>query len=923
MRHLRALFCIVVAVSLVGQALPAFAQSATTGLIRGTVTDPQGAVLPGVTVIARSPALIGGQQVTVTNGEGNYRFPALNPGEYTLEAQLAGFRPVLQENVIVLLGKSLDIDLRLEDVTASAEIVVVAESTQVSTVSNSVSHNLGENYINRQPLFRDPVSLMSYAPGVQGAKAYGAPSSDQNAYNLDGVDVSDPELGSQWVLPSMDWVQEVEVAGLGAAAEFGGFTGAVVNLITKSGGNEFHGDVRAYYSGGSLNSSNAPEGVEGVAKVDKDIEGSLSLGGPLAKDTAWYFASIDDHQWVVNPFFAEGAPTDDMADDKRTELRGIAKVTWQINSESKLMGLVDYDGVDNAYRYVGDYTLASAAERQDSPNLSYNLTWEALLNDSNFISAKFTGYTGTDDRLPYNGDTPNHYDSWQGWDWANMTSTRNKDVGRDALSASWNLFADGLFTANDSHDFKFGAVYEKMTSDYVTTRNGGFSYYDDSYYCDSTEAYFDDPICGVYSSNWGGEWNLRANMDGFHFFAQDSWKTKRLTINYGVRYTKYTGDFDDPVSPPTSGGSHVYDVNMWAPRIGVVWDVTGSGKTAIKLHYGIYHDGMSVVLYDREASGDALSDTLYFDYNSDTGEFDIPAGGSVNAYADMDPNIKQPNVEQYVATVEHQLLDELLIGVDYIHRTSKDIVAMVTSNVNDYDPQLAPNDPLTGGPLPFFDLLAPPEYLITNPSEATRDYDSVALRAQKRYAGGWSLDASIVWSDLTGNADWGANGYIDNFEDLNGLVNADGKLPGNAEWVLKIAGSVDLPLNFMLSGFYQYQTGAYWTPYVRMRDLYYNDREAVFMVPRGSEQYEGRGVLDLHLEYDFEFSGALGLALFVDAFNVLDSDTVTSVSQRWGDYYYAYWNHPEESEWVATSSYETPLAIQEPRSIRFGAKLSF
>jgi hypothetical protein len=598
-------------------------------------------------------------------------------------------------------------------------------------------------------------------------------------------------------------------------------------------------------------------------------------------------------------------------------------LTWQISSESKLMGLVDYDGVDNAYRDVGDYTLASAAPRQDSPNFSYNLTWEGLLNDSNFVSAKFTGYTGADNYLPYNGDTPNHYDSWEGWDWANTTSTSNKDVGRDALSASWNLFADGLFTKSDSHDFKFGAVYEKMTSDYVTTRNGGFSYYDDSYDCDSTQAYFDDPMCGVYSSNWGGEWNLRANMDGFHFYAQDSWKTKRFTVNYGVRYTKYTGDFDDPVSPPTSGGSHVYDVNMWAPRIGVVWDVTGSGKTAVKLHYGIYYDGMSVVLYDREASGDALSDTLYFDYNFDTGEFDIPAGGSVNAFADMDPNIKQPNVEQYVVTVEHQLLDELLIGVDYIHRTNKDIVAMVTSNVNDYDPQIAPNDPLTGGPLPFFDLLAPPEYLITNPAEATRDYDSVALRAQKRYSGGWSLDASLVWSDLTGNADWGVNGYIDNFEDLNGLVNADGKLPGSAEWVLKIAGSVDLPLNFMLSGFYQYQTGAYWTPYVRMRDLYYNDREGVYMVPRGSEQYEGRGVLDLHLEYDFDLGKSLELALFVDAFNVLNSDTVTSVSHRWGDYYYAYWNHPEESEWVATSSYKTPLAIQEPRVIRFGAKFSF
>ena len=89
---------------------------------------------------------------------------------------------------------------------------------------------------------------------------------------MDGVDVSDPEIGSQWVLPSMDWVQEVQVAGLGADAEYGGFTGAVVNLITKSGGNTFHGNVRAYYSGGSLNSDNAPPTAEGTNKVDSDTK---------------------------------------------------------------------------------------------------------------------------------------------------------------------------------------------------------------------------------------------------------------------------------------------------------------------------------------------------------------------------------------------------------------------------------------------------------------------------------------------------------------------------------------------------------------------------------------------------------------------------------------------------------------------------
>ena len=372
---------------LAGQAPFVTAQGSTTGLIRGTVTDPQGGVLPGVTVIAKSDAVIGGQKITITNGEGNYRFPALTPGLYTLEAQLQGFQTVQQENVGVQLGQSLDIDLQMGDVTISDEIIVIAESTQVSTVSNNVSHNLGQDFIDRQPLVRDPVSLMNYAPGVQGGAAYGAPSSYQNAYNLDGVDVSDPELGAQWVLPSMDWVQEVEVAGLGADAEYGGFTGAVVNLITKSGGNEFHGDVRAFYSGGSLNSSNAPEGSEGESKVSKDIEGSVNIGGPLKKDKAWFFGSLNQRQRVIDPFFSSGAPADDVADSDRAETRGLFKATWQLNNANKLMGLVDYDGVEHDHRGVGEYTLASGSHRQESPNYSYNVTWESLVNDSNFLGS--------------------------------------------------------------------------------------------------------------------------------------------------------------------------------------------------------------------------------------------------------------------------------------------------------------------------------------------------------------------------------------------------------------------------------------------------------------------------------------------------------------------------------------------------------
>ena len=902
---------------------------ATSGSIRGVVTDPEGGVIPGVTVLAISSSLVAGQQSAITSEQGVFRFPSLPVGSYVLEAHMPGFQSVRRENVVVALGQDQDVSLQLGDVTISEEIVVVAEAMQVSTVDNKVDFNLGESYIERQPLSRDPVDLMNYAPGIQNDQAYGAPSTYQNAYNVDGVDVSDPELGSQWVLPSMDWVEEVQVAGLGADAEYGGFTGAVINLVTKSGGNDFHGDVRAYYSGSGLNSENTPEGVEGANTVDSYLDASVNLGGPIVTDKVWFFASGNWSEEVVEPFFASGAPDGDREQNTDTRETLIGKITWQLNASNRLLGLVDYDGKTEDYRGVGDVTLASASQRQDSPNFVYNLSVESLINNANFLVAKVTGFTGSDDRLSYGGlDDPGRYDLDSGFEWVNQDQTGYKDVDRLAVDASWNLFADGLIATGDSHDFKFGILVETFSSEYSTHRNGGFTYVDDSYYggsdgygCATLDDYFGDPSCALYSSDRGGEWSLRADMDGLHAYAQDSWKVGRFAVNLGVRYSSYTGNFKDPVADPTNGTGDVYSQDMWSPRAGVVWDLLGDGDTALKLHYGRYYEGLTVTMFDREASGNALSDTEYWDWDFDAGEW-FENGGTVEARATMDGDIGHPYVDQYVATLEHQLGRNMLVGVDYIHRETKSINAMVVANVDDYDPQIAPDNPFGGGDLPFYDLLDEQQYLITNPEIATRDYDSVALRARRRYAGGWSLDGSLVWSDLTGTADYSYTGYDTGFDDQNGFVNADGTLPFNSEWVLKISGSVDLPWKILLSGFYQYRTGEYWTPYVRMRGLYYNDRTSVFLTPRGSQQYDDRDVLDLRLQKDFGLGERMVLGLFVDAFNVFDSDKVTDLVERWGDYYYDYTN-PGVPDWAPSSAFMDPESIQTPREIRLGAKLSW
>lgn len=884
-------------------ATPLSAQSSTTGSIRGTVTDRDGGALPGVTVTAASTVLIGGRAAAVTDEGGNYRFPSLPPGVYAVEAQLAGFNTARRDEVRVSLGQVLAIDFTLEMTAVTEAIVVSAEAPLVSVVANNVDSTFDQSFLTTQPLPRFFSALMNYAPGVNDGLAFGGTESRENAFLLDGVNVSDVAGGTEWIFPSVDWVQEVQIGGLGANAEYGGFTAGILNAVTKSGGNETSGDAAVYYTPESFVSNNSGEDEQ--EKVSYR-ELSLSLGGAVAKDKLWYFASGS----VIKD---ERTPVGGLDSDVRNYLRALAKFTLQADEKNRVMFLADYDGVKRDHRGVSALVLPSASAEQDSPNVSYNMTWESLLNDSNFITAKLTGFNGADDRSPYNGTVPGHEDDYTGLQWGNYDWIVKQDYARQSLDFAWNVFADGLLAAQDSHAFKLGFGYERGTAKQDWWRNGGFSYYDDSSYCDSLDDYFADPECGIYSADFGDEVHMDAKQTGLALYAQDSWKLNRFTVNLGVRYGQYAGGF-------ANSRDDVYDVDFIDPRVGFTWDLFGTARTAIKAHYGRYHGGMFSYLYDREESGEVFTPSYYCDYNFDSGEFDDCIDPTLAA-ARMGADMKHPYTDQYVATFEQQVGAQMALGVDYVVRKTRDIIAMVNTN-DDYDPLVAPNNPLTGGDLPFYDLLSEQDFVLTNPAAAYKDYDAFTVRFEKRYSQGWLMRASVVYADLKGNVA-AADGYVPEFSDLNGLTNADGRLRGSSKWEGKLNVAVDLPFNLQLAGFYRYLSGEYWTPYVRVRGLYENGIQNVFLTERGSEQLPNRSMLDLRLSWDAPLGSDLKLGVFLDAFNVLNEDTVTDVSTRWGEYRYNYRDHPAGSSWRSTSSYSTATAIERPRELRLGVRLSF
>ncbi len=373
--------------------------------------------------------------------------------------------------------------------------------------------------LDRQPLPRNYYSIIQAAPGVNvdytassgsAMLAYGGNGERQNAFTLDGVNVADAAAGQHWILPSIQWMQEIQVGGLGANAEYGGYTGGIINGVTKSGGNTFHGGIEYYYEPSSWVSNNDPTAENPETKFS-DV--SVSLGGPVIVGQAVVLRlrrvlapGDDPGRGGGRPPTARSRATS--ASSRSRRARKTASRSWASTTT-----------VTNDRRGISVYTLPDATSKQEAPGASFALNWESLVNADNFLSVKLTGYDGRDDYLPV--PRRGHPGPHRRRQRHRSGSTR---TSRSSTTGTWSprtprgaCSRTGCFGANDSHSFKFGAVYETGTSSDQWLRNGGFTYYDYSGDCDSLDAYFADPTCGPYYVERGwGEYNEWPKFSGLH-----------------------------------------------------------------------------------------------------------------------------------------------------------------------------------------------------------------------------------------------------------------------------------------------------------------------------------------------------------------------------------------------------------------------
>src|SRR5882672_2928930 len=343
---MKKVFMFVLALTLAVFATSAAAQTITTGSIEGSVSDPNGAAVPGVTVIATGPQTLV-PKASTTDDSGHYRISALSPGIYTVTIEASkGFAKYEKPNVGANLDKTSTVDIQLTLATTQVNVTVTATAgAALDVTNNTTGSNVSTEQFSNFPTQRTVQSLYSIAPTVARSGLRDASGRDrdpsvagssgpENNYILDGVNTTDPAFGGSGANLPFEFVQEVEIKTGAYGAEYGKATGGIFNVITKSGGNEFHGDVFGYGTTKGLVRSvkNFPfTGSSSNGFSETDIGGDI--GGPIKKDKLWFFGAFNP-QRRTNYYLSQTlfAPLQ----NKVTIPFYAGKVTWAANSKNTL-----------------------------------------------------------------------------------------------------------------------------------------------------------------------------------------------------------------------------------------------------------------------------------------------------------------------------------------------------------------------------------------------------------------------------------------------------------------------------------------------------------------------------------------------------------------------------------------------------------
>lgn len=1021
----------------------AFAQNATTGALQGRVTDESnGEGLAGVTVVVTSPALQGTQS-GITVGDGTYKISNLPPGTYVATFYYSDIT-VRRTNLEISLNKTTPGFVKINTAQAGGEVITItAKAPSIDPSSTTQGLTLDQDYTRNIPVpgrsFEDALGAAAGTAGDALGVSFSGSTSLENNYVVDGVNTTSLTYGTVGSPLINDFIEEIEIITGGYNAEYGRATGGVVNVVTKSGSNEFHGTVFSYVTPGAFiatreRTPTQASSIDAESNLAYDMDFGFDLGGPIIKDKVWFYvafaprlvrADIDritkrrrdcqvlqpdgnlspcdpgmygDGEFDEDPntgFFVYEELDRESLSSVGTEYQFVSKINFAVSPEHQ--GQISLIGSPSSGENTGVYGTPEAT-RYDYSALTTDLSakWTSKLNDNKTeIEAVFGWHRSSvqadsiDDAANslnrenlYFGNLGTHgmlqrlgggsaesmntilgcTDSAAGDPYPFIENCPDDGIGyriggpggiTDETEArlSAKLAGTQRVRAAGNHEIKAGIDMEDNRYDNLRNLTGG-AYYDN--FLDRNYIYSlrwvrlgpdgtTDPAFNEECRDGGGMTGgdsfacdyLESNtVEGrtlnWSAYLRDSWQVRpNITLNYGLRYEEQRLRFaknlqgtTDPFTGNVLGKNAMIMSNMWAPRLGAIYDWTKEGRSKVYGSWGRFYESIPMDINDRSFGGETLYQQIWDSTDQCGGAvpgiggpsgLGCPQDSSQEASIDetiygsgvlVAPGIKAQFMDEYILGLEYEVIEDLKVGVSYKNRVLGRVLEDVSVDNADTYILANPGEWSSSEEEKLLDKIAGTTDMderarledqlemfrgIRLFDSPKRDYNAVELTATRRFSKSFFLQASYTYSRTKGNfpglfsAD---NGQVDpnissQYDLIELLANRDGPLPQ------------DRPHYFKLDGYYKHDMNKAGeiTGGTRFRALSGTPIDALgrhylygfgesFLLPRGEmgrTQFD-YGV-DLHLAYGRDLGKGMHLEVFTDFFNVLNRQGVFSVDE--------------------------------------------
>jgi len=857
-------FTAIVFVAL-GASVALLAQTtATTGALFGQVLDADGKPLPGVSVTITSASLQG-SRVTTTNTAGEYTFPLLPPGKYHIEAALSGFDSQVRDNAEVSLNKVTKVNIPMSLSRVSESVTVTGTGVVVDPTQTNTQVNLKEDFLKYASVGQNGRSYqdaMEVIPGVADQTGAGGNPSvfganlGQNSYLIDGLNTTDPVTHTFSVNFGFDAIQEFAVQTGGFEAEYGRAVGGIVNIITKSGGNNFSGTADVRYTTQDFAEQGTRKDESGNLVNDKNLRTyqtlnpEASIGGPIIRDKIWFFGDALRNMNRNQPAIVSGlgfVPEE----DTRYGWNLFGKLTLApfTNHSVQLRYTNSYQdnrGAPNVVQAQSFISPEAAAEQYQKLEI-YNVNWDSVLSNNwtaNIQGGITSGYLITQ---PQSGDltTPGSLDFTTGVLTTNFTNFQKSHRDRDQVLGSTTYFLEGF----GSHAIKVGVDVE--WTKFRTVNNATGAPLNPSMCSEATGQPAGATCGGFYQPNNGAPFlfEVPTNLPEQHFkgvgqayYAQDEWRpVPNVTVKLGARYDQ--SDYDN------NEDTQVVSFHRVQPRFGVAWDIFNNAQTVLRGQAGQFMEDIGLNIPSYLSTVGTVTSFFQFSNRQQRYVFiGFTGGPSGNT---LDPSLRAAYTNEANIGITQRLFTNTSLDVQYVYREGRNIIEDTCVDQSNC-------------PGPFW---------LTNKPNGSKDwlrsdYHGILLTAQSRLTDRATILASYTYSKSRGSLEYTQNGGADFDLYPDHFVNRYGYLSDDARNRVKIDGFYRFPWEITFGTHFYWDDGVPYSITTAAPDTFYG---VEYLEPRGSRRLPHFYQWDLQLQKDF-LIGPVRLGLIGSVYNVLDTE---------------------------------------------------